>query len=187
MFKNGRRHHSISCLAWCLGFLVFLLPISTNLAAEKKAPAWVESAKRKPANLAADLKNLDGSPFSLSDHQGKIMLLNYWATWCKPCKEELPSIAELHRKLHPEGLEIIAFTSEKPDKVKKFLEEQDFPFTIVLDPKDTLGKRFNLNVVPSTLVIDASGKIALRYSGEFDWNSPAIVQGIQSVIQQRGD
>ncbi len=112
------------------------------------------------------------------------LLLNYWATWCKPCKEELPSIAELYTMLHAEGLEVIAFTSEKPDKVEKFLEDKDFPFTIVVDSKDTLGKRFNLNVVPSTLVIDDAGRIALKYSGQFDWSSSTVVQGVQSVMEQ---
>jgi peroxiredoxin len=154
--------------------------------AEKKPPLWIEAAKRKPADLTADLRTLDGKPFSLSDYRGKTVFLNYWATWCKPCKEELPSIAALYKNLHAGGLEVIAFTNEKPDKVKKFLEDKDLPFTIVLDPKDTLGKRFNLNIVPSTLVIDGADKIALRYAGEFDWSSPMIVEGVQSVMEQGG-
>ena len=94
------------------------------------------------------------------------------------------SIAELYKSLHDQGLAVVAFTNEKPETVKKYLKDKDFPFTIVLDPKDTLGKRFNLNIVPSTLVIDAAGKIALNYAGEFDWSSPATVEGVRSVIQQ---
>jgi thiol-disulfide isomerase/thioredoxin len=186
MLARRTRHLRISSLFAFLCVWSSLCLTSTTVKAEKKPPLWIESEKRKGANLTADLRTLDGKPFSLAEYQGKTIFLNYWATWCKPCKEELPSIAALHKKLHADGLEAIAFTNEKPDKVKKFLEDKDFPFTIVLDPKDTLGKRFNLNIVPSTLVIDGAGKIALSYAGEFDWSSPAIVQGVQSVMGQGG-
>jgi peroxiredoxin len=168
--------------------LVALSQISATVAvAEKKPPQWIPAAQRKKANLAAELKTPDGKAFSLESVQGKILVLNYWATWCQPCKEELPSIAELYKKVHDRGVEIVAVTPEKPDAVQKYLKDKNFPFTIVIDPKDTLGRRFDLGIVPATLVIDDSGKIALKYSTQFDWSSPAIVQGIESLIEKGGN
>jgi peroxiredoxin len=158
----------------------------STAVAEKKPPQWIPGAQRKKANLIAELKTLDGKSFSMAEHQGKILLVNYWATWCGPCKEELPSIAALYKKLHDQGLDVVAVSAEKPETVQKYIKDKDLPFTIVVDPKDTIGRRFGLNIVPSTLVIDDSGKIALNYGSEYDWNSPAIVDGVQSLLNQTG-
>jgi peroxiredoxin len=167
------------------GLLIAVSQLSTAVA-EKKPPQWIPAAQRKKANLVADLKTLDGKSFSLAEHSGKILLVNYWATWCGPCKEELPSIATLYRKLHDQGLDVVAVSAEKPDTVQKYLKDKDFPFTTVVDPKDTIGRRFGLNIVPSTLVIDDSGKVALNYGSEYDWSSPMILEGIQSLLGQAG-
>jgi len=156
--------------------------LSMNAIGKAKAPLWIEAAKRQPADLTADLKTLDGQPFSLSEFHSKTLLVNYWATWCKPCKEELPSIGELYKNVHGQGLEIVAVTSEKPAVVREYLKGKNLPFTFVLDPKDTIGKRFKLTIVPSTLVIDDTGKLALRYSGQFDWNDVDFVKELKSIL-----
>lgn len=147
-----------------------------------KAPVWIEAAKRQSADLTADLKTLDGEPFSLTNFRGKTLLVNYWATWCKPCKEELPSIGELYKNVHGQGIEIVAVTSEKPATVRAYLKDKNLPFTFVLDPKDTISKRFKLAIVPSTLVIDDTGKLALRHSGQFDWNDGEFVKQLKSIL-----
>ena len=159
----------------------FVLAIGL-LFAIAKAPVWIEPAKRQPADLTADLKTLDGQAFSFSNFRGKTLLVNYWATWCKPCKEELPSIGELYKNLHGQGLEIVAVSSEKPAVVSAYLKDKNLPFTFVLDPKDTIGKRFKMAIVPSTLVIDDTGKVALRYSGQFDWTDAEFVKELKSML-----
>jgi len=168
---------------FALGLLcvICVLP-STTAIGKAKAPVWIEAGKRQPADLTADLKTLDGQPFSLTSLQGKTLFVNYWATWCKPCKEELPSIGELYKNVRGQGIEIVAVTSEKPAVVLAYLKDKNLPFTFVLDPKDTIGKRFKLAIVPSTLVIDDTGKVALRHSGQFDWNDAEFVKGLKSVL-----
>jgi peroxiredoxin len=143
---------------------------------------WVPAQDRTPADLSVELKNLDGTKFTLEAFRNKVVIVNVWATWCGPCKEEMPSIAELYNKLHAKGFEIIAVTNDNARKVRNFLKQKQFPFSIVLDPKDKFFQRFRVDRVPTTLVIDTAGKLALHHAGVADWNAPEIIEALTLLI-----
>ena len=156
------------------------LPTSTDLN-------WIPAQERKRADLSVELKTLQGKKVSLEDFRNRVVFINVWATWCGPCKEEMPAIAALYGTLHNEGIDILAVTNESPKKVLGFLKQQQFPFTILVDPKEKFLERFRVDRFPTTLVIDKSGRVALHHAGVADWNSPPIVEALHSLMSQSAD
>jgi thiol-disulfide isomerase/thioredoxin len=147
-------------------------------------PRWIPVEERKPADLSLQLRTLDGKKVSLETFVKGVVLVNVWATWCVPCKEEMPSLGALYDSLHKEGLEIVLITNEDAKKVQRYLKDKHFPYVTLLDPGEKLVNRFLVDRVPTTLVIDNSGKVALRHTGVVDWNSPAIIEALRSLMSQ---
>lgn len=130
-----------------------------------------EGAKRPDA----ELRRLDGSTAKLSDFDGRPLLINFWATWCPPCIEELPLLDALHQRSGADGLQVIGIALDDPAAVEKFLDELPVEFPMFLaqpgrvDLSTTLG---NANsVLPYSVLIDAEGRIAKRKFGAFSESS----------------
>jgi peroxiredoxin len=124
---------------------------------------------------------------SLADFQNTVVFVNVWATWCKPCKEELPALAKVYDILHKEGFEVLAITNDDAKKVRGFLKKIPLPFTILIDSKERVFNRFRVDRVPTALVIDKAGRLALRHTGPVDWTSPLIIDTLRSLIVQTAD
>jgi thiol-disulfide isomerase/thioredoxin len=116
-------------------------------------------------------ETLDGKQLTLSDHLGKIVVLNVWGSWCKPCRSEAPKLNEASKKLGP-SVSFIGLNTRDldPAPARKFVKENGVTFPSIYDPegKQLLGFRglISPNAIPSTLVIDAQGKVAVRVLGE---------------------
>ena len=111
----------------------------------------------------------DGSEFTLSDHEGKVILLNFWATWCGPCVGEMPAFEEL-QATYGEDLVLLAVSSgEDEETVKSFVEKNGYTLRVGLDPDYTVFARYPSEYIPYTVVIGTDGKVAVTHTGADDY------------------
>ena len=121
-----------------------------------------------PANLEFTLKDLNGRDVRLSDYRGKVLMVNFWATWCAPCRIEIPGLKDLHARYSGRGLEVIGIDVDEPaSTIRPYVREMQMNYPVLIgqgreDVKDALGP---LVGVPTTLVIDRSGTVCKRYVG----------------------
>jgi peroxiredoxin len=131
------------------------------------------------------LPDLDGNMKSLKDFKGKIVFLNFWATWCAPCEEEMPSMQVLYDTFRNRGLEIVAVSVDSGDvgPVKEFAKKHGLTFTILHDRKGRVKESYKTTGVPETFIIDQNGIVAEKVWGAKDWNQPASVETILDLIE----
>ena len=109
---------------------------------------------------------LDGKPFTLSSLEGKVILLDFWASWCAPCRKSFPFLDELQKKHASEGLQIVGLTLEEDDDaVTGFLASVPANFTIARDTSERSGEAFGVVAMPTTFLIDREGRVAARFEG----------------------
>jgi len=123
-------------------------------------PVWYG----KPAPDFA-LTDLDGKEHKLNDYKGKKVLLVFWATWCPPCRKEIPDLIELRKTVSEDKLAMLAISNEKPDLVKSFVAQANLNYTVLLDQGTLPGPYNTINAIPSSFFIDPEGKIKLATSG----------------------
>lgn len=125
--------------------------------------------KAVPALALADL---EGRPWSLEQLRGKVVLLNFWATWCEPCREEMPSLVALSRQ-YPERLLVLAVNyQENPAKINRFLEAVPLSFPVLLDREGAATKAWTRRIFPTSVLLDVRGQPQVMVLGEFDWAGP---------------
>ena len=115
---------------------------------------------------------LDGQEIATSDLRGKVVLVNFWATWCTSCVKEAPKLVETHRKYLPLGYETVAVAvrGDQPSAVAAFVAQRALPFKVALDTSGELAQRFGgVRVTPLSVLIDRQRRIVARYVGEPDW------------------
>jgi len=134
-----------------------------------------------------DLPDLQGVRHRLSGYRGKVVLLNFWATWCPPCVEELPSLAELHRAT-ADRKDVALVTVSVDDNAKvvqKFLDRHRTvfgPFLVLIDPGKKVAKSFGTVKFPETYLVDREGVVRYRFINKRDWSSPAAQACIRSLL-----
>jgi len=136
-------------------------------------PALVPSGMAvgpEEGKLAPDffLPTLDGGQVRLSDLRGKAVLVNFWATWCGPCRKEMPQLVAAYRRYRQEGLEIVAVNLQEPtDRVKRFAEEFGVEFTVALDKTGEVVREYRLLGIPTSFFVDRQGVIRSVFRGPF--------------------
>jgi thiol-disulfide isomerase/thioredoxin len=131
------------------------------------------------------LPDLSGRQVSLSDFKGKILFVNFWATWCPPCREEMPSMQKLHARLKDKDFLIVAIDlQESAEPVKKFLNEYELTFMTLLDSTGETGPLFGINSIPTTLIMDKNGMIIGVAMGPRDWASKKSIALFEHLIAQ---
>ena len=139
------------------------------------------------ADKAADfsLKGVDGKTYTLSSFKGKAVLLNFWATWCPACVEELPSLQKLSAKFKGQDFQILTVSIDSEEgPVRDFLAREPLPFPVLEDPKRKVA--FDLYAVfgvPASFLIDKQGQLTGRYYGSQDWTSPDMVRKIEALLK----
>jgi len=131
------------------------------------------------------LKDLNGVEKSLKEFRGKVVLLNFWATWCSPCRIEIPSMVELYKKYKDRGLEIIGVNLDKLGKsdVEKFSLEHKINFPVLLNPSGNIAALYGVVALPTTVFLDRNGKIKGRISGAVDWTAEANLKTVELLLE----
>jgi peroxiredoxin len=145
-----------------------------------------EVGDRVPDYSAPDLT---GEEISLASQQGKVVLINVWATWCGPCRVEMPPIQAAYERYREDGFNVLAVAIDAGpgyrDDVAEFVSELGLTFPVLLDPEARVSRLFQTVGVPETFVLDREGRIVKRLIGASDWNSPANQALIEELLGLR--
>ncbi len=138
--------------------------------------------KSKPAAKDFELPNLDGNKVKLSDFTGKVVVVNFWATWCPPCRKEIPSMQRAWNILKEKDVMMLAVhVGGTEDKVWTFLTDFSVEFPVLIDKTSKVSKAWPLVGLPVTFIIDPKGKIALRAIGGREWDDPKLIDQILAL------
>ena len=133
------------------------------------------------------LKDLSGKEVEIRQFKGKVVFLNFWATWCGPCKEEMPSLEFLHRQFKEKNFVLVTISVDyegiKP--VQEFMSKQQYTFPVLLDPQGETLDLFEVKGIPTTFLIDKKGKMAGKAIGPRDWKSADIVSLLNLLIEKK--
>jgi len=126
---------------------------------------------------------VSGEPQSLSALKGKVVFLNFWATWCGPCRDEMPSMEVLYKRFKDEGLEILAVNcQENQEDVLAFMSNYGLTFPALLDEDGRVNGAYGIQAIPTTFLIDREGRIILRLVGSINWDTEKIHAAIESLL-----
>jgi thiol-disulfide isomerase/thioredoxin len=136
-----------------------------------------------PAPPPLQLRALDGHAYDLAQLRGRVVLVNFWASWCPPCVREMPSMQRLKEKLADRPFTILAVNMAEPDKdVRVFLKRVSVDFPVLMDRDGVALKRWKVFVFPTSFVLDPAGRIRLGVFGEVEWDSPEVLEQIYGLL-----
>jgi peroxiredoxin len=135
-----------------------------------------------------ELERLDtGQPVSMQGLRGRVVLINFWATWCKPCEDEMPAMERLYQELSPQGFELLAISvDDTSEPVRAFQDRLALSFPILMDSDQVVAKRYQTYRFPESLLVDADGTVVERYIGPREWDDEAYVSRIQRLLRGSG-
>ena len=174
-----------------LGLLIIVALILLVLRFQKMGNPQQEinfnQLKPKEGYLAPKftLRNLRGNLEGLDDHAGKVIVVNFWATWCVPCVKEMPSFETLYRRFRSQGLTVLAVSLDKDRsaKVQEFVDKYKLSFPVLLDTEGVAEKLYPSFTIPFTYVLDKQGRVAARIDGAKDWESPETFKAIEYLLK----
>jgi thiol-disulfide isomerase/thioredoxin len=148
-------------------------------------PAHAGELKRWSAPTPPlELADLEGKRHRLADYRGSAVVVNFWATWCVPCRDEMPSLERLRASLEGKRFVILAVNLAEPDsRVRKFLDATPVRFPILMDRDAGVAKAWQAKLLPATYVIAPDGAIRYRHLGELDWSKPAVRSQIVELLK----
>ena len=171
----------------CAPYLVAMtiVVIGTLVSASEPAGprALLELPNQRQPAAAFVLKNATGKPVQLQDYRGKIVLLDFWATWCHGCKEEIPWFAEFQRSYGEKGFAVVGVSLDDDGwkVVTPFVKSASIPYEILLGNEKT-AKDYGISSMPDTFLIDREGRVAARYAGVVD--KADVEKNIQNLLNQ---
>ena len=136
---------------------------------------------------ALALPDLEGREHTLAQYKGKVVVLNFWATWCEPCRAEMPSMQKLAEKFGTDKLVVLGVNYQEGEpRIRRFLTQNPVGFTILMDREGVATKSWITRVFPTTVIIGPDGRPRHLVVGEYDWGSPAIEQTIARLLPGAG-
>jgi len=162
--------------------LLFISLISFVLTAPVLAEGLMDPISGSPKAGGFNLEGMNGNEVNLKDYKGKFVLLNFWATWCAPCRKEMPAMSNLHNEFGGSGLEVVGVhVGPSLAGIKKFLEAVPVSFTILID-KDMSLASWGVRGLPTTFLINPEGKLVYKAVGEREWDSPKMVRFLKNLV-----
>jgi cytochrome c biogenesis protein CcmG, thiol:disulfide interchange protein DsbE len=175
-----RRHDGSVAVRLTLAAAVLVASLSIAACSGEPLPGSVGAAA--PAYSAV---TLDGDSVALAGLRGDVVLLNMWATWCHPCREEIPVLQRLHERLAPRGLRVVGVSVDAGsdgERVGAFAREFGMTYPIWLDPNERVAETFHTLGVPTTLLIDRAGVVRWRHTGPVKETDPALSRALEEAL-----
>jgi cytochrome c-type biogenesis protein len=153
----------------------------TPVRTEPQQEAAVEVGRPMPAYAAT---RIDGQPFDLAGERDKVVLLNLWATWCGPCRFEIPELEAMHKEYAAKGFEVVGVSVDEggAEGVRDFVKEQQMTYPIVLDPEGKLATVFQTSVLPTSALVDRKGRVVWKKYGLITPSDPELKKAIESAL-----
>jgi peroxiredoxin len=169
--------------------LALLLPSCQKASAPSVATAIVNEEAPKIGYLAPNfrLTNLHGEEVSMASLEGKVVFINFWATWCGPCRAEMPSMEALYHDFKGKGLEILAVSSDMDGApaVQPFVRKLGLSYPVLLDPDFRVDDKYLIQSVPTTVLVDKNGVITHRFVGARNWSNPESRDLIAKLLKTK--
>jgi len=171
----------------CAAFII--LPQSAEAQVSTDAARLLQVARIQVLNQPMvprdfTLQLLSGASASLSSYKGKVVILNFWATWCPPCRAEMPSMENLYQRFKDNGLEILAVNmGENPITVRLFIQNNRHTFPVPLDSNNRIGALYGVEAIPTSYILDRDGKIIARIVGSIHWDTPQVITAFDALLR----
>lgn len=154
-------------------------------AAAPRVAAGLQTIDGAPEAPALSLTDIEGRKWTLKELRGQVVLLNFWATWCPPCVEEIPSLGRLNQRLADRPFRVISVdVGQEEAEVRRFLQEVPAAFPVLLDPQGSVTDPWKIRAFPTSFLIDAEGRLRYGYFGALAWDSDEVVDVIASVLEE---
>ncbi len=168
---------------YILTIVFFLIVLSCG----KGSPPAEAGGRAAVGGTAPDfvLKNIDGTDVRLSDLRGKVVLLNFWATWCPPCRSEMPSIESLNRKMKGYDFIVLAVSIDgiETSRLRNFVVGNGYTFSVLHDPEQTVADTYLVMGIPTTYIVDKNGTIVDKSVGAESWDSSERIRQLMSLVR----
>ena len=165
----------------CLVLVVAGLGIGQRGLADERLSALHPVAERPPAPDFS-LQDIDGAMHRLSDYRGKVVIVNFWATWCPPCREEMPSMQRAWERLRDDNIVILAIDiGEDEDTIFTFTADYPVEFPLLMDRDSSVIAQWPVRGLPTSFVVDPEGHIVYRAIGSRDWEHPALLETLRGL------
>jgi peroxiredoxin len=185
MMKDGGKGMSrIVLIALVLSVALFSGCSRENAEDANKKKALSAEAVEGGAAPDFTLKDLAGHDLKLSDLKGKVVLLNFWATWCPPCREEVPSLVSLNKQMSGKSFQMVTVSIDEGGKqaVEEFFKASGVTLPVLLDTERNVSSLYGTTGVPETFVIDRNGVIVKKVVGGMNWSDAAVVKSLDNLI-----
>ncbi len=163
------------------GLLILLASLVIAMGVSPRAINGMEAEKLAPD---FELKDLAGNAVKLSDYKGKVVFLNFWATWCPPCREEIPSIQALGNSLSGEKFKIIAVSLDRGSTagLRDFTRDNNISFLVLHDTEGSAAAKYKVVSIPTTFIVDKDGRVVKKYVGSRNWLDPAFTGELRKLF-----
>ncbi len=136
----------------------------------------------KPAAPGFELKGPDGETYSLADMKGQPVIVNFWATWCPPCRAEMPAMQRAWEELKDQGVMLVAVNvGESEAEIAAFAERMEVSFPLPMDTNMTVAQSWPMKGLPTTFIVDPEGHLVYRAQGEREWDDPALLELVRGL------
>lgn len=186
-YSLAKKYLAIYALLFFGAILVLIEHYSEDaLDADRIQTAMLE--ERSEAGYTAPgftVRNLKGNLDSLANYKGQVVLLNLWATWCGPCRIEMPALENLYRRFRSEGMTILAVSLDvgNDQGVKDFVEEYKLSFPVLIDSDGDVERLYPSFTIPSTFVIDRRGRVVFKVDGAKNWESEETFRAVEYLLK----
>ncbi|MCU7817855.1 MAG: TlpA family protein disulfide reductase, partial [gamma proteobacterium symbiont of Lucinoma myriamae] len=130
-----------------------------------------------------DLIDINGHRHTIDDYQGKILIVNFWGTWCKPCRKEMPSLQRAYNQLIDDDILIIAIAmGDSLSEVNEFRNNNPVDFALLADKDSEVSTNWSVSALPTTYIVNPKGEVIIRIIGEYEWDSLQFLEEIKSLM-----
>ncbi len=182
--KAAKYAFTVAIVVGLLAFvIVHVLPRGTG--AGSPGHGTITQLKENTVVPPFQLTDLDGGTRRLRDYKDRLILVNFWASWCDPCNDEAPSLEKLYRQLGPRGLTVVAISIDhNVSDVKGFVNKYSITFPVLLDTGEDAAAAYGITGVPETFILDGRDRLIKHIVGPLDWTSPEVKGYLSGLLKE---